>query len=129
MAEWPASGNTDWNTKMLAYLAIEHETDGTHSSSVTNGLIKAWVRFTIAGTISDSFNVTSVVKDATGKYTITWDTDFANGNYAIVAMIAGAVGGQITWQNAVVGSVKIFTYDKIGALADKGCNVIAIGDQ
>ena len=31
MATWPASGDTDWNTKMLAYLAVEHNTDGTHS--------------------------------------------------------------------------------------------------
>ena len=33
MAEWPASGVTDWNTKMLAYLAISHETDGTMKSA------------------------------------------------------------------------------------------------
>ena len=31
MASWPVAGETDWNTKMLAYLAIEHNTDGTHS--------------------------------------------------------------------------------------------------
>lgn len=27
---WPANGETDWNTKMLAYLAIGHNTDGKH---------------------------------------------------------------------------------------------------
>ena len=32
MAEWPADGNEDWNAKMLAYLAIGHETDGTHGT-------------------------------------------------------------------------------------------------
>lgn len=31
MATWPANGETAWNTKMLAYLAIEHNTDGTHA--------------------------------------------------------------------------------------------------
>ena len=31
MATWPANGVEDWNTKMLAYLAIEHNTDGTHA--------------------------------------------------------------------------------------------------
>lgn len=30
-AQWPANGVTDWNTKSLAYLAIEHNTDGTHA--------------------------------------------------------------------------------------------------
>ena len=32
MANWPANNVTDWNTKMLAYLAIGHETDGTHGT-------------------------------------------------------------------------------------------------
>ncbi len=32
MAEWPANGVTDWNTKSLAYLAVEHTTDGTHNA-------------------------------------------------------------------------------------------------
>lgn len=35
MAEWPANGATDWNTKMLAYLAVEHATDGTHNKAGT----------------------------------------------------------------------------------------------
>lgn len=39
MAEWPANAETDWNTKMLAYLAIEHETDGTHQKDVTYSLV------------------------------------------------------------------------------------------
>ena len=34
MATWPANGETDWNTKMLAYLAIGHNTDGTHKEVV-----------------------------------------------------------------------------------------------
>ncbi len=33
MADWPANGETDWNTKMLAYLAVEHSTDGTHNGT------------------------------------------------------------------------------------------------
>ncbi len=30
MADWPANGAENWNTLMLAYLAVEHNTDGTH---------------------------------------------------------------------------------------------------
>lgn len=37
MADWPANGDTDWNTKMLAYLAIEHNTDGTHDVHNSEG--------------------------------------------------------------------------------------------
>ena len=48
MATWPANAETDWNTKMLAYLAVEHETDGTHKATeltavVTGeGIFGAW---------------------------------------------------------------------------------------
>ena len=34
MANWPATGDTDWNAKMLAYLAISLNTDGTPKASV-----------------------------------------------------------------------------------------------
>jgi len=37
MATWPANGDTDWNTKMLAYLAVEHNTDGTHDMHDATG--------------------------------------------------------------------------------------------
>lgn len=33
-AQWPANGETDWNTKMLAYNAVEHGTDGTHEGKI-----------------------------------------------------------------------------------------------
>ncbi|KKK94052.1 hypothetical protein LCGC14_2686730, partial [marine sediment metagenome] len=33
MAVWPANGEVDWNTKMLATLAIGHATDGTHNQA------------------------------------------------------------------------------------------------
>ncbi len=32
MAEWPANGETDWNTKMNAFVDIGHESDGTHGT-------------------------------------------------------------------------------------------------
>lgn len=33
MATWPADGTTAWNTAMLAYLAVDHNTDGTHKNT------------------------------------------------------------------------------------------------
>jgi len=37
MATWPSDGDTDWNTAMKAYLAVEHNTDGTHSMHDAEG--------------------------------------------------------------------------------------------
>jgi hypothetical protein len=46
---------------------------------------KAWGTFAGAtGTIEDSYNVTSVVRDSEGDYTVTIANDFANANYAIL---------------------------------------------
>lgn len=36
---WPANGVTDWNTKMLTYLAVEHKTNGTHKDLTADSLM------------------------------------------------------------------------------------------
>ena len=56
-------------------------------------IIKGWINFQGTGTISinDSFNVTSITRTSTGDYTITWDVNFAEINYA-VAVTAGGSG-------------------------------------
>lgn len=33
MADWPADGVTDWNTKMKANIDVGHDSDGTHKKS------------------------------------------------------------------------------------------------
>lgn len=46
---------------------------------------KAWVYFTVSGTtvtVQTSYNVTGVVRNATGDYTVTWTTAFSSANYA-----------------------------------------------
>lgn len=58
------------------------------------GTAKAWVNFVGTGgngacVINDSYNIESVIKTATGVYTIKFLTPMANGNYAW----AGSVGG------------------------------------
>ena len=37
MANWPENGTENWNTAMLAYLAIEHNTDGSHKVPSVGG--------------------------------------------------------------------------------------------
>jgi len=69
---------------------------------VAQGRAKAWVNFNgttvtsatdMTGVI-DSFNVSSVTDNGTGKYTITFSTSMANTNYAtIVSCGATAQGG------------------------------------
>jgi hypothetical protein len=47
------------------------------------GIAKAWVNFNgTAGTLTNSFNVSSITKNGTGDYTITFTTAMPNANYS-----------------------------------------------
>lgn len=71
MATWPATGDTDWNTKMLAYLAIEHDTDGTHSVHDAEG--------GYASVDVDAVKTTVYTKYLTGNLDADGSTNVAHG--------------------------------------------------
>jgi hypothetical protein len=62
--------------------------DGTYwqllNPSQHAGLAKAWVSFALdGGTIGESFNVSGVVKNSTGDYTVSFTTPFAAATYLV----------------------------------------------
>ncbi len=70
------------------------------AASDAAGIMKGWVVFDgTAGSLSAaaSENVASLTDNGTGKYTITWDTDFASANYATAgsAYYSGAQGNYL----------------------------------
>ncbi len=98
-----------------------------------------------SGTIAiiDSYNVSGIVDNGSGDFTITWDTDFANGNYAVLGTVQGpGTGGDYgIWTDSNnapgTGSCRIRTgssshADASGATAaydNPRISVLAIGDQ
>lgn len=97
---------------------------------------RGWIEFDGTGTIaiSDSFNVASITDNGTGDYTVTWDTDFANVNYAATYTSgpnAEGTSGIPSISAKVAGSVSVVTARHDNAvLLDKSINcVIAFGDQ
>jgi len=66
-----------------------YESDGGTSvtQNLVQGLKKVWINLNGGGTIAtrDSFNVTSITDDASGRYTITIANDMSNANYSSVA--------------------------------------------
>lgn len=64
MAEWPANGDSDWNTKMLAYLAIEHTTGGFHKYPVDGTGAEVRTKY-LTGTL-DADAATNVAHTITG---------------------------------------------------------------
>jgi len=58
-------------------------------------IIKAWASVTVSGgtpTLNADLNVTSVTDTDTGQLTVTWETDFADANYAPGGIVRGATG-------------------------------------
>ena len=73
--------------------ALEAETDeATYASpnrvKFSPGVAKGWISFDGTGVVSilASYNVTSLVDDGTGQYTVNWNVDFSGANYAVAAM-------------------------------------------
>jgi len=49
------------------------------------GIAKAWAVFNgTAGTLTNSFNISSVTKSATGNYSLSFTTSMPNANYSVV---------------------------------------------
>ena len=63
-------------------------TSGGSSSTpeqIQQGRAKLWLNYNgSTNSIRDDFNVTSVTDEGTGTYTVNWDTNAANANYAIM---------------------------------------------
>ena len=98
--------------------------------------IKGWCSFDGTGangtkTPKSSYNVTSVWQNQAGEYVITWDTDFADANYAVNVSAGNngdAVGGYL--HTVAATSVRIETRQNGGGLlGTANVCVMAIEDQ
>ena len=65
-------------------------TSAAHDSTpeqLARGRVKTWVNFDMnAGSITDSFGVSSITDDGTGLFTITYSSAFSNTNYCILSV-------------------------------------------
>jgi hypothetical protein len=96
--------------------------------------IKAWVRFDGTGTIAidDSYNVTSLVDNGTGDYTINWGTNFSSANYAVSG--AGSESGSsnisVGIDTLAAGSADVGTWRTTNNRVDISIvTVMSSGDQ
>lgn len=100
---------------------------------------KGWVNFNGDGTLSvrDDYNVSSVTDNGTGNYTINWDTDFSNANYAAVVtvssapLIAGTGHGTVYIESQAASgmAIKIFESTNSADVMNKNIvNVIAFSN-
>ena len=63
--------------------------EGTATTSLQQGLAKAWLNLNGTGTpaLRDSYNVSGITDNGTGDYTTTWATAMSSGNYSVAHMV------------------------------------------
>ena len=76
---------------------------------------RAWVNFNGTGTVAirEAGNVSSITDNGTGNYTVNFTTAMPDANYATI--LGGnrdsVYGSFISWENALVSSVQIKTWN------------------
>jgi hypothetical protein len=103
---------------------IRFKQDGRGLSQFT---AKGWAQW--SGTsLHDSHNVSSVASPSAGKFTINWDVDLANANYAAVAM--GQADRWLSHENQPTTSdIDVLSYARSGALESGNYqDIIVFGD-
>jgi len=84
------------------------------------------------GAVADSVNISSVVKNADGDYTINFSTSFGNADYTIAVMCdegspAEAVFGNVKNATWLAGSVRILIKNISAVLQPRNFSFLAIG--
>ena len=87
--------------------------DGTNSTSATNciqGSAKAWVNFGyVSGSITNraSYNVSSIVRNASGDYTVNFTNALVDANYSLVGTASygsSAAPGRVVGAYPIAGA-------------------------
>ena len=122
---------------MAGTLVISTLSDGTNSTSATNSIrggAKVWVNFNgNTAAIRASYNVTSVTRNSTGNYTITFTNSLGSASYCAVLGGAYTINATqernflATTENYGAGaSLQICTTDPTnGAATDMECVNVA----
>jgi len=84
---------------MAGTLTISTLSDGTNSTSSTNcikGPALAWLNFSAGAsvaTVNAAYNVSSVTRNGSGDYTVTFTNAFSDNKYAVVGGSGGSLAG------------------------------------
>ena len=139
------AGAPTWGTPSTNATAAEMEAASSTTAWSTPGLQqrhpghpKAWARWTPRGTngactVTSSYNVSGVTRDAGGTYTVSFTTPFSDTTYSMVGSqrFTSALGATISQGVPATGSCTVFSVDFAGSPYDSAASINAwfIGDQ
>jgi len=103
----------------------------TNSSPATAATVaKAWVKWVgSSGSISASYNVSSVTRNSTGHYTINFSSSLADGSYAVAGMVFNQSNGNgtrclVSEGTPGTGSFQVYNMLFNGSQEDANASVI-----
>jgi len=108
-------GNIDTTSTGVTQVSTDDSTKVATTSFVKHNptTCKAWVKFAGAtGTVSASYNVTSVTRTTTGTYTVNITTALADANFAVISNCTNASGiaaGWVTVTGQTTNSASVYT--------------------
>ena len=109
-------------------------------SYVAEGSAKCWVQFegsSLSGTgttgVNDSFNLTSMTDDGTGRYTTNINSDMNNNDYSVNSTIgqsASSIGDYIVnIASIATGSFQTGSQTRSGNAADSALNSVLVHED
>lgn len=138
-----AAGVPSWAANSIAATQTEVEAGSITTAWISPGtakyspgVAKAFVNFTSGAspTLNAAYNVSGVVRNATGDYTVTFPTGFSTANYVCVGLIYDTVVRSLLVQpyaqTTTTTSVAVFN-TSTGALSStfSNCQLTFFGDQ
>ena len=135
LESWDGSAWQTWvDTGLIEPLTLTETPAGTPAANTLykDNIPKAWGMLTTSGlVVTAGFNVSSIAKNSTGDYTITWTVAFSSTNYAVVAVPEGSPSEtRIVGSGRTTTSVRLQFFGSAGAATDPTIiSVVAFGAQ
>lgn len=104
----------------------------TPKQYVDLGSIKGWALYNQdTPAVLDSYNVTSIIDNSVGNFTVNWTTSFASANYAVAGSAGEEVDRMFTALSKATGSFGGRVYDVTSGslIDDSSVSIIATGNQ
>ena len=93
---------------------------------------KAWLVWALDGSVTGSYNISSVTDTGTGDFTVSFTVAFSSGIYSAVISASDRNPPVIVgWDTNLVGNIRVTSRDVTGALTDSSGHYCAafFGDQ
>ena len=104
--------------------------ESVDTTYVVNGSAKQWAKFTVAASLSDSLNTSSITDTATGNFEVNFTNNMGNANYAVTTCTFTIYGRETHCDASSTSEYGIGTWYNLARSEDSitDCGTAALGD-